>query len=75
MPQYIPFIDLRKFRTYKSHSVKDLIRAMRNKKNHYQELPPAVRESLGQIPEQFLHYWTSRFPQVYPSSPRINPVV
>lgn len=56
--------DLRKFRTYKSFSVRDLLRAMRNKKHHYRELPEDVRLSLGDIPDQFLHYFTSRFPRV-----------
>ncbi|PIC44218.1 hypothetical protein B9Z55_004661 [Caenorhabditis nigoni] len=56
--------DLRKFRTYKSFSVRDLLRAMRNKKHHYRELPEDVRQSLGDIPDQFLHYFTSRFPRL-----------
>uniref|UniRef100_G3PWV1 non-specific serine/threonine protein kinase n=1 Tax=Gasterosteus aculeatus aculeatus TaxID=481459 RepID=G3PWV1_GASAC len=30
--------DLRRFRTYKGNSVRDLLRAMRNKKHHYHEL-------------------------------------
>ncbi|CAI4232049.1 unnamed protein product [Auanema sp. JU1783] len=54
--------DLRKFRTYKSHSVRDLLRAMRNKKHHYRELPDNVQKSLGHIPNEFLVYFTSRFP-------------
>uniref|UniRef100_A0A1I7WY16 non-specific serine/threonine protein kinase n=1 Tax=Heterorhabditis bacteriophora TaxID=37862 RepID=A0A1I7WY16_HETBA len=58
--QLIP--DLRKFRTYKGHSVRDLLRAMRNKKHHYRELPPSVQQSLGYMPEQFTTYFTSRFP-------------
>ncbi|CAI2324010.1 unnamed protein product [Caenorhabditis sp. 36 PRJEB53466] len=56
--------DLRKFRTYKSYSVRDLLRAMRNKKHHYRELPEDVRLSLGDIPDHFLHYFTSRFPRL-----------
>lgn len=54
--------DLRKFRSYKGNSVRDLLRAMRNKKHHYHELPPEVQESLGTIPEDFVYYFTSRFP-------------
>ncbi|PIO66197.1 ribonuclease 2-5A [Teladorsagia circumcincta] len=54
--------DLRKFRTYKGHSVRDLLRAMRNKKHHYRELPEEVQKSLGKIPNEFLCYFTSRFP-------------
>uniref|UniRef100_A0A1I7UR29 non-specific serine/threonine protein kinase n=1 Tax=Caenorhabditis tropicalis TaxID=1561998 RepID=A0A1I7UR29_9PELO len=56
--------DLRKFRTYKTTSVRDLLRAMRNKKHHYRELPEEVRLSLGDIPDQFLHYFTARFPRL-----------
>ncbi|XP_012398456.2 serine/threonine-protein kinase/endoribonuclease IRE2 [Sarcophilus harrisii] len=56
--------DLRKFRTYKGTSVRDLLRAMRNKRHHYQELPTEVRQALGQVPEEFVQYFTSRFPQL-----------
>lgn len=56
--------DLRKFRTYKAHSVRDLLRAMRNKKHHYRELPEDVRTSLGQVPHEFVVYFTSRFPDL-----------
>lgn len=35
---------------------------IRNKKNHYRDLPLAVRTELGPIPDGFLHYFTSRFP-------------
>uniref|UniRef100_A0A158P7F7 non-specific serine/threonine protein kinase n=1 Tax=Angiostrongylus cantonensis TaxID=6313 RepID=A0A158P7F7_ANGCA len=54
--------DLRKFRTYKGHSVRDLLRAMRNKRHHYRELPENVQDSLGRIPDQFVLYFTTRFP-------------
>ncbi|EFO27881.2 IRE protein kinase [Loa loa] len=57
-------IDLRKFRTYKGNKVRDLLRAMRNKKHHYQELPTEVQQSLGQVPDQFVTYFTDRFPQL-----------
>ncbi|XP_072463414.1 serine/threonine-protein kinase/endoribonuclease IRE2 isoform X1 [Notamacropus eugenii] len=56
--------DLRKFRSYKGTSVRDLLRAMRNKRHHYQELPMEVRQALGQVPEEFVQYFTSRFPQL-----------
>uniref|UniRef100_A0A670KN14 Serine/threonine-protein kinase/endoribonuclease IRE1 n=1 Tax=Podarcis muralis TaxID=64176 RepID=A0A670KN14_PODMU len=54
--------DLRKFRTYKGNSVRDLLRAMRNKKHHYHELPSSVQETLGAVPRGFVQYFTSRFP-------------
>uniref|UniRef100_A0A7N9CSD6 Serine/threonine-protein kinase/endoribonuclease IRE1 n=1 Tax=Macaca fascicularis TaxID=9541 RepID=A0A7N9CSD6_MACFA len=56
--------DLRKFRTYKGGSVRDLLRAMRNKKHHYRELPAEVRETLGSLPDDFVCYFTSRFPHL-----------
>ncbi|XP_036445565.1 serine/threonine-protein kinase/endoribonuclease IRE1 isoform X1 [Colossoma macropomum] len=56
--------DLRKFRSYKGGSVRDLLRAMRNKKHHYRELPEEVQETLGSIPDDFVSYFTSRFPHL-----------
>ncbi|XP_076843113.1 serine/threonine-protein kinase/endoribonuclease IRE1 isoform X2 [Brachyhypopomus gauderio] len=56
--------DLRKFRSYKGGSVRDLLRAMRNKKHHYRELPEEVQETLGSIPDDFVFYFTSRFPHL-----------
>jgi serine/threonine-protein kinase/endoribonuclease IRE1 len=35
--------DLKKFRSYRGGSVRDLLRAIRNKKHHYRELPDAVQ--------------------------------
>lgn len=56
--------DLRRFRTYKGNSVRDLLRAMRNKKHHYHELPREVQETLGELPEGFVSYFTCRFPRL-----------
>nr|XP_056722531.1 serine/threonine-protein kinase/endoribonuclease IRE2 [Euleptes europaea] len=56
--------DLRKFRAYKGQSVRDLLRAMRNKKHHYRELPAEVQETLGAVPHEFVQYFTSRFPRL-----------
>ncbi|KAJ1129588.1 hypothetical protein NDU88_007955 [Pleurodeles waltl] len=56
--------DLRKFRSYKGGSVRDLLRALRNKKHHYRELPLEVQETLGSIPDDFVCYFTSRFPKL-----------
>ncbi|CAJ0967334.1 unnamed protein product [Ranitomeya imitator] len=52
----------RKFRSYKGRSIRDLLRALRNKKHHYRELPPEVQETLGNVPDEFVCYFTSRFP-------------
>nr|XP_031325586.1 serine/threonine-protein kinase/endoribonuclease IRE1-like [Camelus dromedarius] len=54
--------NLRKFRTYKGGSVRDLLRAMRNKKHTYRELPEEVRETLGSLPDDFVRYFTFTAP-------------
>ncbi|XP_026559793.1 serine/threonine-protein kinase/endoribonuclease IRE2 isoform X2 [Pseudonaja textilis] len=54
--------DLRKFRRYQGTSVRDLLRAMRNKKHHYYELPSNVQEALGSLPHGFVQYFLDRFP-------------
>ncbi|XP_057699395.1 serine/threonine-protein kinase/endoribonuclease IRE1 isoform X2 [Corythoichthys intestinalis] len=56
--------DLRRFRKYKGNSVRELLRALRNKKHHYHELSPDVQESLGELPQGFVGYFTSRFPML-----------
>ncbi|XP_039269837.2 serine/threonine-protein kinase/endoribonuclease IRE1-like [Styela clava] len=57
-------LDLKKFRMYRGDSVRDLLRAMRNKKHHYRELNDDVKLSLGSIPDEFLLYFTKRFPNL-----------
>ncbi|XP_037363972.1 serine/threonine-protein kinase/endoribonuclease IRE2 [Talpa occidentalis] len=56
--------DLRRFRSYQGTSVRDLLRAMRNKKHHYRELPAEVQQALGHIPDSFVQYFTNRFPRL-----------
>ncbi|KAI6196797.1 Non-specific serine/threonine protein kinase [Aphelenchoides besseyi] len=56
--------DLVKFRKYQGHSIRDLMRAMRNKKHHYRELPEDLKKSLGDIPDEYLTYFTDRFPHL-----------
>ncbi|KAJ1907347.1 bifunctional endoribonuclease/protein kinase ire1 [Coemansia sp. IMI 209127] len=54
--------DLSKFRKYDSTRLRDLLRTIRNKKSHYQDLPLTLRDTLGDIPDGYLHYFESRFP-------------
>ncbi|XP_045598023.2 serine/threonine-protein kinase/endoribonuclease IRE1 isoform X2 [Procambarus clarkii] len=56
--------DLRRFRDYKGRSVRDLLRALRNKRNHYRELKEEARLVFGRIPDEFVAYWTDRFPKL-----------
>ncbi|KIJ96871.1 hypothetical protein K443DRAFT_106542 [Laccaria amethystina LaAM-08-1] len=57
--------NLGKFRKYDGKSVQDLLRALRNKKHHYQDLPENVKRSLGPMPEGFLAYFTRRYPRLF----------
>ncbi|PRQ47185.1 putative protein kinase IRE1 family [Rosa chinensis] len=52
------------YRRYKFDSVRDLLRVMRNKYNHYRELPKEIQELLGPVPEGYDHYFASRFPKL-----------
>ncbi len=56
--------DLRKFRNYKGSSVRDLLRAIRNKRHHYHELDQRLQSALGAIPGEFVTYFTSKFPRL-----------
>ncbi|KAG7445216.1 kinase-like protein, partial [Guyanagaster necrorhizus] len=56
--------NLGKFRKYDGKSVQDLLRALRNKKHHYQDLPENVKRHLGSMPEGYLSYFTRRYPQL-----------
>ncbi|GAA5986223.1 hypothetical protein JCM10908_006463 [Rhodotorula pacifica] len=59
------FLDnLGKYRKYDGASVRDLLRVLRNKKHHYQDLPENVRRALGDLPGGFLTYFTARFPHL-----------
>ncbi|CAG9832376.1 unnamed protein product [Diabrotica balteata] len=54
--------DLKKYRSYQGYSVRDLLRALRNKKHHFRELSPEAQKILGRDSESFTTYWLSRFP-------------
>lgn len=53
-----------RYRRYKFDSVRDLLRVIRNKLNHYRELPQDIQEILGPVPEGFNSYFSSRFPKL-----------
>uniref|UniRef100_A0A0W0FF95 non-specific serine/threonine protein kinase n=1 Tax=Moniliophthora roreri TaxID=221103 RepID=A0A0W0FF95_MONRR len=57
--------NLGKFRKYNGSSVQDLLRALRNKKHHYQDLPENVKRHLGAMPEGYLAYFTRRYPKLF----------
>ncbi|OVA00646.1 Protein kinase domain [Macleaya cordata] len=52
-----------RYRRYNFDSTRDLLRVIRNKLNHYRELPKDIQELLGGVPEGFDGYFASRFPR------------
>ncbi|KAG5868801.1 hypothetical protein JTB14_032700 [Gonioctena quinquepunctata] len=57
--------DLKKYRYYQGDSVRDLLRALRNKKHHFRELSLEAQNILGKDSEAFTTYWLSRFPLLF----------
>lgn len=51
-------------RKYNGGKVLDLLRALRNKKNHYEDMPPHIQRMVGGLPEGYLGFWTRRFPML-----------
>ncbi|XP_017437199.1 serine/threonine-protein kinase/endoribonuclease IRE1a isoform X2 [Vigna angularis] len=52
------------YRRYNFNSVRDLLRVMRNKLNHYRELPQEIQELVGPVPEGFYEYFANRYPRL-----------
>lgn len=55
---------LGKQRKYSGNRLLDLLRALRNKKNHYEDMPYEVQRRVGALPGGYLEYWTRRFPRL-----------
>jgi serine/threonine-protein kinase/endoribonuclease IRE1 len=57
------FIDnLGKYRKYNTHKIMDLLRAIRNKYHHYQDLPKDLATEIGSLPDGFYWYFAKKFP-------------
>jgi len=55
---------LGKQRKYTGDRMLDLLRALRNKKNHYEDMDEVVKAKVGPLPDGYLSYWTIKFPQL-----------
>ncbi|KAI4241913.1 MAG: hypothetical protein L6R40_004312 [Gallowayella cf. fulva] len=55
---------LGKQRKYTGTRVLDLLRALRNKKHHYEDIPENVKEKIGSFPVGYLEFWAGRFPSL-----------
>ncbi|KAL2132774.1 hypothetical protein VTI74DRAFT_3398 [Chaetomium olivicolor] len=59
------FVDsLGKQRKYTGSRLLDLLRALRNKKYHYEDMPESLKKSVGPLPEGYLTFWARRFPNL-----------
>ena len=56
--------NLGKYRKYDGSSVQDLLRVLRNKRHHYSELPIQVQKTVGDLPDGYLNYFDSLFPNL-----------
>lgn len=54
--------NVQKFRTYDPSSVRDLLRLIRNKHHHFDELPDAMKETMNWNSAGLLDYFEQRFP-------------
>lgn len=65
---WLPLLDpllvdnLVRYRAYRTTSLRDLLRVMRNKYNHFRDLPPELQRVLGPLPDGFFRYFQTRFP-------------
>ncbi len=62
---------LGKQRKYNGAKVLDLLRALRNKKNHYEDMPENIKEKVGGLPGGYLSFWTRRFPGLLMACQRV----
>ena len=56
--------ELKKFRKYDPSLFTDLLRFIRNKKNHFRELSPEGKALLGETNESFINYFLEKFPRL-----------
>jgi serine/threonine-protein kinase/endoribonuclease IRE1 len=53
--------ELNKYRKYNLSSISDLMRFIRNKRNHFRDLPKEGQALLSKSSEKFLRYFTLKF--------------
>ena len=62
---------LGKQRKYSGDKILDLLRALRNKKNHYEDMPDNVKKMVGGFPVGYLGFWTRKFPGLLMGAHRV----
>ena len=53
-----------KQRKYTGTRLLDLLRALRNKKNHYEDMSDHLKDQVGPLPDGYLSFWTRKFPNL-----------
>ncbi|KAG5417466.1 IRE1 [Candida metapsilosis] len=56
--------NLGKYRKYQTTKLMDLLRAIRNKYHHYNDMPPSLQEKMSPLPNGFYHYFNEKFPHL-----------
>ena len=56
--------EINNYRKYDFSSMRDLVRMIRNKLNHFHEIPKEVRAYVGKTPEKFMEYCLIKFPKL-----------
>ena len=57
--------NLGKYRKYNHTSVKDLLRVIRNKLHHYNDMPESLKNIIGTIPDGYYSYFDKNFPSLF----------
>ncbi|EDO14403.1 hypothetical protein Kpol_209p1 [Vanderwaltozyma polyspora DSM 70294] len=59
------FIDnLGRYRKYHGEMLMDLLRSLRNKYHHYNDMPQKLMNEIGQLPDGFYNYFLKKFPNL-----------
>ncbi|KAI5969920.1 IRE1 [Candida margitis] len=59
------FLDnLGKYRKYQAAKLMDLLRAIRNKYHHYNDMPPSLQAKMAPLPNGFYQYFNDKFPHL-----------
>ncbi|KAI1814665.1 hypothetical protein GGS20DRAFT_397564 [Poronia punctata] len=55
---------LGKQRKYTGTRLLDLLRALRNKRSHYGDMPESLKKMVGPLPDGYLGFWKRKFPNL-----------
>ena len=64
--------NLGRYRRYNVASLRDLLRVIRNKHNHFRELPEELQQQLGPLPEGFVRCGVSPLTRGKPVGPQLR---